>query len=182
MRLFGKKRCNNLRFGELWFVFVGSFHVEWDYGRHPTLAVNDVRCPPKLLYRLQNSPCEEDGTLSVVGVIVAQFVLGHGWTFLEIVFVVDEVNLNTSLWYACDLYDKWVIHIVNDKIHTRKSYYFVQLTAPFVDGSPFRHERSNLKTGVLHTSWHVSTKGCHLRIRDIRSDFLVDKQYFLSHL
>lgn len=81
VRLFGKKRCNNLRFGELWFVFVGSFHVEWDYSRLSTHnLMNDVRCL-KLLYRFPELPCEEDGTLSVVGVIVAQFVLSHGWTF-----------------------------------------------------------------------------------------------------
>src|SRR5690554_2222422 len=54
-------------------------------------------------------------------------------------FVIDKVHLHSSCRDGCDFNNQWMIHIINNKIHSRQSNYFMQLMTSFVNHSKSRH-------------------------------------------
>lgn len=131
--------------------------------------------------RLQHAAREEDGPLAIVGIVVAQLVLGHGRTILVVILIINKIDLDARLRYGSHLDDERMIRVVDDQIHTRESDHLMQLATPFVDRAPLRHEGSYLESGFLHFGRHQTSHLCHLRLGDVRGGFLVDKQYFLCH-
>ena len=99
----------------------------------------DVRRPPELLDRLQDSARKENRTLSVVfeefPVLVAVDLLA-----VEIVFVVNEIHLHPGSGYGSNLYHKRPVYIVDDYVHSREADDFMQLVLPLVDAAESRHE------------------------------------------
>lgn len=68
---------------------------------------------------------------------------------------------------------------IDDEIHARKSDYFMELTAPFVDVSPFGHEGANLASLLLDELWNPSSEQRHLCFVDVGKNLLGDKKDFL---
>ena len=136
--------------------------------------MDDVGHPAQLLDSLQHAAGKEYGTLTVVGIVVAGLVLGH-LTLGEVVIVVDEVHLNACLDDGRNLDDKRVVCVVDDKIHARKTYHLVQLTAALVDISPFRHEGTYLVTILLNGLRNGFTHQRKGAVRNVGNYLLVNE-------
>ena len=97
---------------------IGSLDIERHNGTHPSLTVDNIGHPAQLLHSFQNATGEKDGAFTVVGIVIAHFVFLH-LPSREIVIIVDEVHLYTSLLDGSNLDDERVVGVVDDKIHSR---------------------------------------------------------------
>ena len=86
--------------------------------------MDDVGNPAKLLHRLEHATCEENGALTIVGIVMSQLVGGHA-PLGEVVLVVDEIHGNTCRLYRCHLNNKGVVGIVDDQVHTRQTLHLM---------------------------------------------------------
>ena len=90
-----EERCYHLSIGEGGIVVVCCLDIQRHNTSHPTLTLDDIRCPTELFDCLQYTTGEEYRTFTIIGKLFTALILGHGATTLEIVFIVDEVNLQT---------------------------------------------------------------------------------------
>ena len=118
--------------------------------------MNNVRTPAKFLHCFQYTTCIEDSTTVVVIVFYTIFVRCLQ-TILEIVIVVDEIYLHACGLNRSNFYNKGVISIIDDQVHTGEANYFMQLISALVNVSPFRHKCPDFTAFFLYCLWKVST-------------------------
>ena len=145
---------------------------------YPAGAVDDVRSPAGFLYGFQYATGEEDGPFPVVGEELSLLVAVGELPF-EIVFVIDEVNLDTGGGDGCHLDDERAVHIAEDDIHPGEADYFMQLVLPLVDAAITRHEGPNFLFPLLDALRKVSSHHRDVALREIRGYLRTDEQDFL---
>ena len=136
--------------------------------------MDDVGHPTQFLNGLKHTTGKEDGTLTVVGIVIAIGILCH-LALGEVVVIVDEIDLNARLDNSSHLDNQWVISIVNDKIHPREPDDLMQLSTTLVDGTPLRHERPNLMSSVEHRLWKSLTHDRQFAVGNIGNYLLIDE-------
>ena len=117
--------------------------------------MDDIGHPTQLLYRFKHATGKEDGTFAVVGILLTVLILCHE-TLHEIVVVVDEIDLETSLRYGCDLDDQRMVCVVDNEIHSRETDYLMQLSTSLVDIAPLGHKCPYFVACFLHFVWQVA--------------------------
>ena len=142
---------------------------------YPSLTMYDVRCPSELLYGLEDSAGEEDGSFPVVFEIVALIVAVYALA-VEIVLVVNEVHLHPGCRNGSHLDDKRSVDIVDDDVHSGQTDDLMELVLSFVDATISRHECSYLLFPFLNTLRKVSSYVGNLRFRKVREYFRIDEQ------
>ena len=78
-----------------------------------------------------------------------------------------QINKMGALAERGKLYTEWGFCVVDYQIHTRQSYYFVQLSATFIYFSPFRHECTYLVVRLLNFLRQNSTHYRHFIVRNV---------------
>ena len=86
--------------------------------------MDDVWGPTLFLHGLEHAACKEDCTLAIVGIFLA-FLVFHHSPLLEVIFIVDEIYLNTGNGYRGNLDDQRMVGIVDDEVHSRETDHFV---------------------------------------------------------
>ena len=146
---FGVRRCvNGTAFSEAGFFGIDSLDEHGDKTAYPSLAVDYIGNPAKLLNGFQYTQCIEACTFGVGVVFLSVFIAGHLVIGKEFV-IVDEVNLDACTGNARYLYDKRMVCIVHNQVHSAQADNFVELVAPFIDDTPFGHKGSYFATAFL---------------------------------
>ena len=120
------------------------------------MTVNYIGTPAKFLHGFQYTTRIEDSAAVVVVILYAVFV--HSLhPILEIIIIIDEIYLHTCGLNRSNFYNKGVISIVDDQVHTGEANHFVQLVPALVNVSPFGHKSSDFTAFFLYRLWKVST-------------------------
>ena len=122
--------------------------------------------PSEFLYCLKHAASEEYSSLSVILEEFPIFIAVHALA-VEVVLVVDEIHLHSCSRNGSYLDYKWPVYVIDDDVHTRKSYDLMQLVLPFVNASIARHEGSYLLLPFLNALWKVSSNVRDVRFREI---------------
>ena len=69
---------------------------------------------------------------------------------VEIVIVVNEIYLHACGLQGGNLYNKRMVSIINDYIHSTEADNFVELIAPLVNTTVFRHKGAHFITFFLN--------------------------------
>ena len=91
-------------------------YIQRNEGRHPTMAMNNVRYPTQLAHGLKHPSAEEQGTLVIVGTEGPVRFVGVRLT-LEVLFVVDELDLHARAWYTGHLDQQRMVRVVDYQVH-----------------------------------------------------------------
>ena len=149
VELLREERGDHLGVSKRGLVVIGRLHIEWNDRTHPALAMDDVGHPTQFLHRLQHATCEEDSAFTIVSIVFALLIFLHQ-ALAEVVVVVDEIHLHLCRLYRGDLDDQRVVGVIDDQIHARQAYHFVQLSTALIDDAPFGHERADLVAALLN--------------------------------
>ena len=79
--------------------------------------MDDIGHPTQLLDSLKYTTGEENGTFTIIRIILAILVFLH-LTLAEVVVVVDEVDLDPGWLDRGDLDNQRMVRVVNDKVHS----------------------------------------------------------------
>lgn len=172
---------NNLGMAEYGFVFVQGLQVDGNQTGHPTLAMDDIRRPAKLLDGLKHTLAEEDGTLIVVFEERAVVVVVDGLA-VEVIFVVKEVHLHLGLRNGCDLDNQRVVVVVDRNVDTRKPDHFVQAVPAFIDHTEPRYQNADFMVLLLDGLRQKASNCTNRRIFDERGHLRTHKEDFLLFL
>jgi len=135
------------------------------------MTMDHVWSPAKLLYCFQNTTTEENCAFIIISEISSVLVCQSGFA-LEIFIIVDEIDLHAGRLYGCDLDYQRMVVVVNDEVHARETYHFVQLVPPFIHIAEARHEGSDLSTPFLYSLRQVSADHAHVTFGQVWGYFL----------
>src|SRR4030043_428784 len=124
-------------------VTVYASQVNRNKSRHPAMAMYNIRCPPQLFNRLDNTPGEEERTFIVVFKFISGSI-GNNMLSLEIIIIIDEINLHSGTLDRSNLYNKRMISVVNNQVHPGKPYYLMKLIPPLINTSVPGHKSTDL--------------------------------------
>ena len=95
---------------------------------------------------------------------------------MEVVFVVNEIDLDPGRRNRCDLDYKRSVNFVDDDIHTGKTDHLMELILSLFDTAISWHEASDFLLSFLYALRQVSSDICDIGFRQIRKHFRVDEQ------
>lgn len=99
------------------------------------MTVNYIGTPAKFLHGFQYTTRIEDSAAVVVVILYAVFV--HSLhPILEIIIIIDEIYLHTCGLDRSYFYNKGVVSIIDNQVHTGEANHFVQLVPALVNVSP----------------------------------------------
>ena len=140
--------------------------------------MNHIGHPTQFLHGLEYTARIKYGTLGIVCVLRSVLIGAH-LSFVKIIIVVDEIDLNASGLNGSHFDDERVIGLIDDDVHSRQANHFVQLVTALVDIAPFRHKRADLVSTFLNALRQLATDRGHLRLGNVRYHFLRDVQNLL---
>ena len=139
--------------------------------------MDDIRGPAQFLHGFQDTAGEENGPFAIVGEEFSVFV-PEDELALEIIFVVDEVYLDTGRRNGGDLYYEGMVSLSHYDIDARQADNFVKLVLAFVDAPVARHEHTDLPTPLLDALGKFTADACDVRFWEVRKHFRVNEQDF----
>ena len=80
------------------------------------MDVDDIRRPVEFLDGLHHTLREKNRPLVIVGKEVPLFI-GEGGFSLEVLFVIDEIDLNPFFWNGSHFDDQRHVHVVDYQVH-----------------------------------------------------------------
>ena len=146
---------------------------------NPAVAMDDVRGPAELFHGLQDAAGVEDGAFAVVGEEGA-IVVTEDLFPAEVIFVVDEVNLDAGRGDGRHLDDQGTVHVADDDVHARQADDFVQLVLPLVDAPVFGHEGADLLLALLDPLGKLAAEIADGAFRKVGNHLGIDKEDFLD--
>ena len=143
--------------------------------------MDDIGRPPQFFDGFEYAPCEKYGTFIVIGEQFSVFIPNDCFS-MEIVFVVDEIDLDAGRRDLSDLNNELMIVVIDDQVHSGESDYFVKLSTSFVNQAVTGHESSDFVTFFLHSLRKRSAQYGHIVFIKIRSYLLADiKDFAVTH-
>src|SRR5690554_5350523 len=112
------------------------------------MYMNNIWSPVELFYSFDYAFGKKYGPFVVVLIQLSIFIGIRGLS-LKIIVIVNKINLNSFLWDRSHFYDQWHVHIIDDKVHSRKSNHFVELVPSFIDITIARHKNTNLSASTV---------------------------------
>ena len=86
--------------------------------------MNDVRYPTKLFDSFHYTSHKENASFIVIVKTISVFVFGSEFS-LKLIFIIYKIYLHAGCLNRCDLYDQGMVCVIDNEIHSRKSYHFV---------------------------------------------------------
>ena len=142
------QRVNNLRGLKQRITLISSAHIQRNQTRHPSLTMNHIRRPAKLLQCLHRPLTEKNHPVHIVFKWLPFRIFKHRFPLKEII-IVQKVNLNPAPGQRSHFNNQRIIIVIHNDIHPRQPNHLMQPMPALIHRPKTRHQNSDFATIIV---------------------------------